>query len=282
MILAFLLGCLGFVLVGGGALLGFFAWRNFQTGSRVGCPRSRIAKLRPGFRKVRGQVAPLGEPLRSPVTDRPCVYYRLRVYEDRSRSKSPASDDDVLVARVVGGAAGALAYKATTALAEDMDAWQLLLDEALSIPLVIEDDTGAVEVDLRGATVLIKEKSCIASGLRRPIPTMLTDLLREEYGIHRVTERGWVKTMNFVEEALLVGSKVTVVGTVEPLKSGPLCFQKKGDTFLVSEREVEKEGRKARSRAIGFAVGFGSAVAVALIVLLAAGIFAVRALLAGR
>lgn len=282
MILAFLLVCLGVALVGGGALLGYFAWRNFQTASRVGCPRSRVAKLRPGLRKVRGQVIPLGEPLHNPVTDQPCVYYRLRVYEDRSRSRSPASDDGVLVARVVGGAAGVLAYKATAAIAEDVDSWRLLLDEALSIPLVIEDDTGEVEVDLRGATVLIREKSCIASGPNRMIPTKLTDLLREEYGIHMVTERGWIKTMNFVEEALLVGSKVTVVGTVEPLPSGVLRFRKKDDTFLVSERDMEQEGRKARSRAIGFAVGGGSAVAAALVVLLMAGIFVVRALLAGR
>ena len=282
MILAFLLGCLVLVLVGGGAVLGFFGWRNFQTASRVGCPRSRVAKLRPGFRKVRGKIAPLGKPLFSPVTNQPCVYYRLRVYEDQSKSKSPASDDGVLMARAVGGVTGAIAYKVTTAMMEDMTAWQLLLDEALSIPLMVEDDTGTVEVDLRGATVIPKEKSRIASGLNRPIPTKLTDLLREEYGIHMVTERGWVKTMNFVEEALLVGSKVTVVGTVEPLRSGTPCFQKKGDTFLVSERDMEKEGRKARSRAIGFFVGAGSAAAAALVVLLAAGLFVVLALAAHR
>jgi hypothetical protein len=282
MILAFLLVCLGMTLVGGGALLGYFAWRDYQTVSRIGCPRSRVAKLRPGLRKVRGQVAPLGEPLHSPVTDRPCVYYRLRVYEDRSGSRSPASDDGVLMARVMGGAAGVLAYKATTAIAEDMDSWHLLLDEAVSIPLVVEDDTGEVEVDLRGATVLIREKSCIASNPNRMIPTKLSELLREEYDIHMVTERGWIKTMNFVEEALLVGAKVTVVGTVEPFLPGAPRFRKKGDTFLVSERDMEKEGRKARSRAIGLAVGGGSAVAVGLVLLLMACIVVVRALLVGR
>jgi hypothetical protein len=64
---------------------------------------------------------------------------------------------------------------------------QTLVDDASSILLTVEDDTGTVEVDLRGATVIAKQKSRISSGLGGGIPVKLADLLRKEYGIHVTT-----------------------------------------------------------------------------------------------
>jgi hypothetical protein len=287
MVLPILLGLFALLLVGGSVLLSLFAWRNFQAASLFGRPLSRIARLRPGARKVRGQIVPLDKPLRSPVTDQPCVYYRLRVYEERKEWKGgDGPTGGAFMAGVLGGAAGVVLYEAVRMSERDARAvhsWHPLLDDSLSIPMAVRDDTGEVEVDLRDAAVIPKQKGRIASGEGHPPPSRLTDLLREEHDIHTVDERGWVKTLHFIEEMLPVGAKVTVVGRVESLKSGDLCFQKtEGDAFLVSERDLAKESRAAHGRAMGYAAGAGGSLALALGVLVWATALAVRALLAGR
>lgn len=275
----------GVVLVAGGALLGWFAWQNFQKASRLDRPLSRVAKLRPGFHKVRGRIAPIGEPLLGPVTNHPCVYYRLCVYEDQDKSRSPAgSDEGAAVARFLGGGAGILMHKVATSLEQGdvpfAPSSQTLVDDASSILLTVEDDTGTVEVDLRGATVIPKEKARIDSGLGGGIPVKLADWVRKEYGIHMVNERGWVKSCQFVEEALRVGAKVTVVGPVEAAKNGNLRFRSKGDTLVVSERDIGKEGQETRGRALGLCAGAGVALALALMALIGAAIIAVQAFVA--
>ena len=275
-------------------MLGYYAWRNFQASSLVTRPLSRAAKLRPGFRKMRGKVASIGKPLLSPVTNKPCVYYRLRVYEEK-KSWSSTADVGVggaavaggLLFGALGGAVGALLYQASTntgRMGGDKvnRSWHPILDDDVSIPLVVEDETGTVEVDLRGATIIPKEKARLMSDMLHPAPTSLTDLLLDEYEIHSVDRAGRVRTLHYVEEALLVGAKVTVVGAVDTLKNGDFCFQRKGDTLLVSERDLSKEGRAARGRAIGFSAGAGAALAVGLGMLSGAIILIVRVFLAMR
>lgn len=75
----------------------------------------------------------------------------------------------------------------------------------------------------------------------------------------------------------MTGAKVTVVGAVEPLEDGSLCFQKQGDPLVVSKRDVKKEGQSARSRALGFTIGAGAALGVGLSCLLVAFVLVVRA-----
>jgi hypothetical protein len=281
----FLLGFFGLVSLAGGLVLAYYAWRNFQASSLVSRPLSRVAKLRPGRRKVRGQIAPIGKPLLSPVTNKPCVYYRLRVYEEKKTWKSKP-DPGIVGAFVVGGAVGAILYNATASTGRLGDnatySWHPILDDDVSIPLVVEDETGAVEVDLRGATIIPKEKARIMSDMLHPAPASLTDLLLDEYEIHQVDRAGRARTLHYVEEALLVGAKVTVVGAVDTLKNGDVGFRRKDDTLLVSERDLSKEGRAARGRAMGFSAGAGAALAVGLGMLSGAFIIFVRALLVGR
>ncbi len=287
MVLAILLGLVALLLVAGGVLLSVFAWRNFQKASLLGRPLSRIGKLRPGARKVRGQIAPLDKPLRSPVTDQPCVYYRLRVYEERRVWKSTGGmTRGTIMAGAFGGAAGVVLYEAgqwSDRETRAVHSWHPILEDSLSIPMAVQDETGEVEVDVREATVVPKQKGRIATGENHPPPSKLADLLRDEYDIHSVDERGWIKTLHFIEEILPVGAKVTVVGRVEPLKSGDLCFRKKGgEDLLVSDRDMAKEGRSAHGLALGYAAGAGGALAGALGLLIWATVLAVRALLAAR
>jgi hypothetical protein len=274
----------GILLVMGGVVLGLYGWRNLRAASLLGRPLSRVANLQPGLRKVRGRIVSIGEPLRSPVTNQPCVYYRLRVTEDRPMPRSDfESESGIGIADLIDDFTSVSLFKTAVAIEERNSSSRSLLNESDNIPLLIEDDTGSVEVDLRGATVFAKKKSSLDTNFSYPVLALsrLTDKLREEYGIHTVDERGFFKTLHFTEEILLVGAKVTVVGPVAQLKSGDFGFQQKGDPLLVSEREVGKESQEARSRAIGFIAGSTAALAVGLGCLLSAFVFVVRALLAG-
>jgi hypothetical protein len=288
MLLAFFLGFLGLLLLAGGGVLGLFAWRNLRAASLLGRPLSHIGKVRPGLRRVRGRVVPLDDILHSPATRKECVYYRLRVYEDRTTWQSTtAIRGGVAAASLLAGGAVGGSLLAIRLLSDQDDSravhsWHHLLDETVRLPFLIEDDTGLVEVDLRDADVVAKEKTCIDTNFRHPVLalTRLTDKLREEHDIHTVDERGNLKTLHIVEEVLLVGTKVTVVGTVEPVENGELCFVKSGALFLVSERDVGKVAKSARNCATGFTAGAAAALAVALVLLVAAFILTLRALLA--
>jgi hypothetical protein len=48
-------------------------------------PLSKVGELREGLGKVRGQVVGQEEPLVSPLSKTPCLYYRFKVEEQRSR-----------------------------------------------------------------------------------------------------------------------------------------------------------------------------------------------------
>lgn len=271
-----LLGFFSLMLLAGGVVLGLYAQRNLRTASLLGCPASRIGKLRPGFRKVRGKIAALGKPLRSPVDNKECVYYRLHVKEERKTFRISLSELNQPLFR---GSILADAREAwNTESNRSVHSWRTLLDETYDAPLAIEDDTGSVEVDLHGATVFTKEKKQIVSGGNHPPPSKLEELLREKHGIQTVDDRGFFKTLYFAEEVLPVGAKVMVAGTVEELESGELCFQKSSDLFVVSEGDVAKQRQSARSAAMGFAAGAGGAMILGLGCLLGAIVLIMRAL----
>ncbi|HZV07113.1 MAG TPA: GIDE domain-containing protein [Gemmataceae bacterium] len=266
------LGFLSLLLLAGGVALGLYGWHNSRRASQLECPLSRIGKLKPGFRKIRGTVAAVGTPLNSPVSNKACVYYRLRVYEDKKTYKEkPTLPAGVFTAFFLFGALGALLYRTYEVGADDTRAEhsrRSLLDEESDVLSLVEDDTGGVEVDLRRATILSKEKARIVTDINHPPPSHLEELLREEYDIDTVDRRGGFKTLHFIEDVLLVGAKVIVVGPVEQLKSGDLRFEKGDAPFLVCERNMSKEIKAARSGALGCIIGSASSLAVGLCCLL--------------
>jgi hypothetical protein len=275
-----ILGFNGLLLTVGGVALGVYAWRNMDRASQLKCPLSRIGKLKPGYRKIRGKVAALGEPLLSPVSKKECVYCRLRVVEDKTTYHGrPDLPGGGLSAFFLFGIIGMFLYRVYDVGVSDTSAShsrRFLLDEEFDVLPIVEDDTGGVEVDLHRATVFAKEKVRIVSDDNHPPPSQPEKLLREEYDIDTVDDRGNFRRLNFIEEVLLVGTKVTVAGPVEELKSGDLRFQKRDDPVLVIEAGVEKEIQAARSRAIGCIIGSSCAIGVGLCCLLGAFFLIVR------
>ena len=83
--MAILCGVVGVVLLVVAGLLGICGWRCFRRAALLGIPLLRIAKLTPGHRKARGRIVATGGVLRAPITNKLCVYYRLRVKQERRR-----------------------------------------------------------------------------------------------------------------------------------------------------------------------------------------------------
>ena len=282
MCLAFLFGFTGFLALGAAVFLAVMAWHTYAGLPKYAQKLSRIGKLRPGFRRVRGKVVPIGECLRSPVTNRECVYYRFNVYEDKTTySSNPELPGGAVTAFLVGGAAGAILYSVYDAAyagqTRSSHSWRALLEDEDSSSMVVEDDTGCVEVKLRGATMDVKEAARLACDMNHPPPRKLEEWVTEEFGLHIVDDRGWMRNLHFVEQILLVGAKVTVVGNVEEQKNGDVYFQSRGQELLVTERVMSKEGQKARGRAIGYILGAVGALVLAAPMLF----FALLLLIAG-
>lgn len=280
MIQVFILFFIGLSFVLGGVVLVGFGWYIHRTASRLIRPLSRIGKLRPGPRKVRGQVSGCGKVLRSPMTNQECVYYRLRVDEQGKKWRAT----DMLRGGLIPVAGminlGFLVYTLNDGFADSMGradsravySWTNLLDEVVSVLFRIEDDTGFVEVDAHRATMNVKTKSCVATGTHDAVLELssFTDRLRDEHDIEIVDERGHFKTLRFVEEVILIGSQAMVLGSVEASEGGTLYFDADGESLLVAQSDVAKEGRAARKRAFVLAVGGGSALTVGIACLLGA------------
>lgn len=276
------LGFFALLLLAAGAVLGWCVWRHKQRLALLECPRSRVAELRPGFRKIRGKIAPVDNLLRSLVSNKDCVYFRLHVYEDKRKVTGGGLElpGGAITAAFLFGWIGALIYRVQEIGADTRTTYSRhsLLDADDEVPVVVEDETGCVEVDLRGATILAKEKARVVSDDNHPPPTHLEKLLREEYDFDTVDRRGFFKRLHFIEEWLPVGAKVTVLGSVEQRKSGALCFWKDDFPLLVSDGGLAKEIDTARSRALGYTIGSIGTLAVGLGCLFGFVLLAARAL----
>ncbi|MGH7170255.1 MAG: GIDE domain-containing protein [Gemmataceae bacterium] len=234
MILALMFFFFALVCVVCAIVLGAVGWYIHRKAAWLTLPLSRIGKLRPGPRKVRGQIAAFDEVLHSPMTNQKCVYYRLRVYEQGMKSRPT----DVLRGVLRGPAAfhgGFFVYSFGDSFASSRDpanerseySWHNVVDEVESVPFCIEDGTGSVEVDVRGATVSPKTKARMATSMHEPVLALspLTERLREDHGLEAVDERGQFKTLRFEEEVLLIGAEATVLGSVESSEDRALCFR---------------------------------------------------------
>ncbi len=247
-----------------GIVLAGVGWYSHRRAAWLTRPLSRIGKLRPGPRKVRGKIAACEDVLYSPLTNQKCVYYRLRVYEEGKKWRSTnALSGGLLTPQAFNGIFFFFSFEDSFASFQDsaneraVYSRHIVLNEVGSVPFCIEDDTGSVEVDVRGATVSPKTRTGRTTSMHAPLLALshLIERLSQEHGIEVVDERGQFKTLHFVEEVLLIGADATVLGSVESRKGRALCFHADNEKLLVAEGNLAKQGQAARNWAIGSAVG---------------------------
>jgi hypothetical protein len=242
-------------------VLGLLAWLKVRRASLLGGPLGKVADLQLGVRKVRGRLVSREPPLVSPVTTRPCVYYRLRVDQERSL-------ETPMIRRGVVRRRGQILRRED--YTRTVQYWQNILDTARSTPLLLDDGTGAVAIDLRGAEVIVKTRSRLLADALRPAPPHLHDVLLQRFRIWTVDKTGRGKTLSFQEDLIEEGAKVTVVGPVVEQRDGTLRFDTGAGPLVVSEAGLERESAEARRWAIGLTVGAGASVALGCVCLILA------------
>ncbi len=111
-------------------------------------PTSKIRSLAMGLVEIFGSVEPqlVNGTMKSPMTGKPCVYYRYTVEELRSSGKSSR--------------------------------WVTIQKDEKGVPFYVRDDTGKVLVDPAGAKVDIPSDFGFTTGWRKKEPQTLLDFIK--------------------------------------------------------------------------------------------------------
>lgn len=176
-------------------------------------PLSKVGELREGLGKVRGQVLGLEKPLISPLSKTPCVYYRLKVEEQRSRTISHGPH---------GGT-------------HRQNYWHAVVDDKQAVRCAIEDQTGRANVELLEAEMVLDTSAHETSGMLRDAPPELREWLWEQHGY---STKGLLfdKTVRYSEQIIQQGDVLFVLGEVEKRDGRPPRFDKGEHPFIISDR----------------------------------------------
>ncbi|MCP4445970.1 MAG: hypothetical protein GY811_11585 [Myxococcales bacterium] len=180
------------LLCGGGLLMA--ALLQSEDGARRLFRRTRSTAIR-SFEdgktgKIVGRLSYLGEPLRSPLTGRPCAFYEIIVEEYKNH-----------LGLTSGG-------------------WQRVIRDAQGQDFLIDDGTGRAIVDPTDPEVVITIDAQTSSGMTDDPTVREMDFLKS----HGFVGKGWVfnKTLRYREGILESGESVAVMGrgTLEPDPDG--------------------------------------------------------------
>jgi hypothetical protein len=176
-------------------------------------PLSKAGELRDGLSKVHGQVVGQGEPLVSPLSKTPCVYYRFKVEEQRTRT--------------VSGGPRSGAHTHTY--------WHPVIDDKKAIRCSLEDQTGRADVQLLEAEMVLDTRAHERSGMLRDASPKLKDMLWEEYGY---STKGilFTKSVRYSEQVIQEGDVLFVLGDVQTRKGRPPLFAKGEHPFIIADR----------------------------------------------
>jgi HEAT repeat protein len=186
-----------------------------------------VQDLKRGVNKIQGAVRAKNSPLRSPWTDRDCVWYSFVVEELRveygtdSRGRSTRTHHWVPVVRDVKG-----------------------------IEAAIDDGTGEVQVRLKDAEVVVKSPKYAQSGLFSRPSKKLRKVIEGRYAHSTTGFFGFDKEMRFKESVLREGTEVVALGKVAFTKAGEARLVKSETPLLVSDKDSDDLGSHYRMRAV--------------------------------
>jgi hypothetical protein len=176
-------------------------------------PLSQVGELREGLGKVQGQILGQDEPLISPLSQTPCVYYRFKVEEQRTRTVSSGPR----------GGAHTHTY------------WHPVIDDKKAVRCSIEDQTGRVDVKLLAAEMVLDTSAHERSGMLRDAAPELKEMLWKTYGY---STKGILfnKSVRYSEQIIQEGDVLFVLGDVERREGRLPLFAKGENPFVVSDR----------------------------------------------
>ena len=233
-----------FAIAALGSIIAFIsaikARKNFALMSAT--QTSSISDLKSGPAEVSAVVKDGKVGLKSPWSDRECVYYRFYV-ETLTRGRQ-------------GG-----------------ELWLDYIDDSSSESILVEDETGEMEVLVKEAEMDMKTDRFTESGYGNDAPEQLRSLLTSKYG---KDTQGLIfnKDLRYTETYLERGDRVYIFGDASKVRDGrwimrdgkmPLIITEKGEAVV--QREMERE------------TGFGCAISLAVIAVITLLFWLVKALI---
>lgn len=154
-----------------------------------------------GLYEVNGRVECEVDMLESPLSKKPCVYYKIEVQELERRGKSRS--------------------------------WETILEEEKNVEFLVNDGTGKASVNLKGAEVTFKKDREESSGMFESLSQEAKDFLEQR----TIESKGWIfdKTLKIIEQYLQEYDKIYVLGDIKYLSSDEIAFQKKENFLIVSD-----------------------------------------------
>jgi hypothetical protein len=208
------------ILVGLGGTTGLLisGWGFWRKAALIiDTPTTGMAELRHGFAEVQGTVSVLSDQLVSPVSRTECVYYSFLVEERVPSGKSHR--------------------------------WVTRIDDTEYRRCLIEDATGAIEVDLASAELhLVPDRHEHSGFFTKPPADIQAALARHGPSRSGLFDR---KTLRYTESVLEVGDEVYALGQVHLRQDFPEITKGPAGIFLVSDMGEYALTQALKRRAYG-------------------------------
>ena len=166
-------------------------------------PISSISYIHEGPTEIRGKVKVQEDVLVSPWGKKRCVYYKFEVDQEESENRSSE-----------------------------------YVREEQSLPFIVQDDSGQVNVDDQGAVFELKLDKNNSSGMFKSPPPKLVELLKTRYG-KKVKGLIFNKSLTFRETAIELNDEVYVFGTAireETSHNETYCLKKGKMPLIITDK----------------------------------------------
>ena len=257
--------------VAAAGLLAFLAYRNGQKKVKPArVVRSKVAEMRDGdVCRVKGRLVAREESLKSPLTNKACVYFHFKVEQ--------AFEIKTWTTRY-----------STFESTSERETWHTIIDDVQRVPVAVEDETGRAYLDLADARfdgVAVKKEGVIHTSQQEGLAFDL--MLQKRYGESTLAARRsgvsgtYSRRASFQregrelpkatvrEEAVEDGVEVYVVGEVE-VREGKPRFRPVDHPLIVARKVRDAELPAPANAAAGLWVAAGVVLGLTLLISLGA------------
>lgn len=196
-------------------------------------PVSPVADIEEeGMAKVVGRVVALDKAIPSPITKTKCVYYHLRIEQQKAKDELPSN------------------YARRRGVEEDEDDdvdWGPVVEETRAVSFAVEDDTGMAAVEAKNLDVEVKSGKRIDSGYLKALSEAQERQLVERFPNKKFS---FSKKMRYTEVVIEEGDELMVTGEVDLPKDDHPQFRALDDHPVhVSDRTENKAAVESLGKA---------------------------------
>jgi hypothetical protein len=210
-------------------IAGYFLFKNYRKYNLIQkTETSPISMVYNGFYEVKGKIVPLGATIKSPFTEKDCVYYHFIVEQKKSSGKSSH--------------------------------WVKIIDDRRSVNFGIDDNTGVAKIDMTAADVQIKTDIKEKSGIFNNADEREKNVLQK----YNQSNKNWIfeKTLHYTEKFLEAGDELYVLGEVNGKEEMKPVFRKATMPLFISDKSENELIKQYKLRIIGLAAAIVAIIAL--------------------